>query len=90
MKRSLELGLLAPAEALCAGIVQGVYLARDTKSDGALGWAVDFPGEEAGFVVEEFLEGCRPSWRKAALTERTSEWAEVLGRVAERAAKQQG
>ena len=37
MKRSLELGLLAPAKALCAGIVQGLYRARDTKSDGAWG-----------------------------------------------------
>jgi hypothetical protein len=36
MKRNLELGLLAPAEALCAGIVQGLYRARDTRSDGAL------------------------------------------------------
>ncbi len=90
MKRSLELGLLAPAEALCTGIVQGLYRARDTKSDGALGWTPDFPIEEAGFVVEEFLKGCRPSSRKAAqanliqaLTERSPEWAADLGRAAE-------
>ena len=96
MKRSLELGLLAPAEALCAGIVQGLYRARDTKSDGALGWAVDFPAEEAGFVVEEFLKGCRACTRKAAqanlmqaLTERTPEWAEDLERAAERGASDQ-
>ena len=89
MKRSLELGFLAAAEALCAGIVQGLYRARDTKSDGALGWAADFPAEEAGLVVEEFFKGCRPSSRKAAfanlmqiLTERTSEWAGVLASVA--------
>lgn len=87
MKRSLELGLLAPALALCAGIVQGLYRARNVQSDGALGWAVDFPTEEAGFVVEEFLNGCRPSSRKAAqadlmraLTERTPEWAADLAR----------
>ena len=97
MKRNLELGLLDPAEALCAGIVQGLYRARDTRSDGALGWAVDFRNEEAGFVVEEFLKGCRPSSRKAAyanlmqvLTERAPEWFEDLQRVAEQAAKQQG
>jgi hypothetical protein len=97
MKRSLELGLLAPAEALYAGIVQGLYRARDTKSDGALGWAVDFPAEEAGLVVEEFLKGCRPSSRKAAyanlmqvLTERTSGWAEALASVAARVTTQQG
>jgi len=97
MKRSLELGLLATAEALCAGIVQGLYRARDTKSDGALGWAVDFPAEEAGFAVEEFFKGCRPALRKAArtnlmqiLTERASGWAEALERVADQTARQQG
>ena len=88
---------LAPAEALCIGIVQGLYRARNTNSDGALGWAVDFPIEEAGFVVEEFLKGCRPALRKAAqtnlmqiLTGRTPEWGEALKRVVEGAAKQQG
>lgn len=97
MKRSLELGLLAPAEALCVGIVQGLYRARDVVSDGALGWAVDFPAEEAGFVVEEFLKWCRPSTRKTAqanlmqvLTERTPEWAEDLGRASEQAARDPG
>ena len=90
MKRSLELGLLAPAEALCAGIVQGLYRARDTKSDGALGSAVDFPAEEAGFVVAEFLKGCPSASRRAAhanlmqvLSQRAPEWLEVLGRIAE-------
>jgi hypothetical protein len=94
MKRSLELGLLAPAEALCAGIVSGLYRARDTKSDGALGWAVDFPAEEAGFVVEEFLKRYHPPSRKAAhanlmllLTEWAPEWGEALQRVAEQIAK---
>lgn len=95
MQRSLELGLLAPAEALCAGIVHGLYRARDSKSDGALGWAVDFPIEEAGFVVEEFLKGCPSSSRKAAraklmqiLAERAPEWLTGLERGAERAIKE--
>ena len=95
MKRSLELGLLGPAEALCAGIVQGLYRARDTKSDGALGWAVDFPAEEAGFVVEEFFKGCGRSSRKTShanlmqvLTERAPEWVEGLERAAERSVRQ--
>ena len=34
MKRSSELGLLSSAGALCAGIVQGLYRAQDTRSDG--------------------------------------------------------
>jgi hypothetical protein len=45
MKRKAELGLLSAAQIVCAGIVQGLYQARDTNSDGALGWAPDFPGE---------------------------------------------
>src|SRR5260370_41749776 len=61
MKRRAELGLVSAAEALCAGIVQGLYQARDTKSDGALGWAPDFPGEEADYVVGEFLRACPPA-----------------------------
>lgn len=97
MQRSLELGQIASAEAICAGIVQGLYRARDTKSDGALGWAVDFPIEEAGFVVEEFLKGFRASSRKLAhaslmqvLTERAPEWVDTFKRVDEQAARQQG
>ena len=34
MKRSSELGLLSSAGALCVGIVQGLYRAQDTRSDG--------------------------------------------------------
>jgi len=90
MKRTLELGLLAPAEIICAGIVQGLYQARNIKSDGALGWAVDFPAEEAGFLVGEFLKGCHYSSRKAAraslmqvLAERAPEWVEGLQRATE-------
>jgi outer membrane protein assembly factor BamD (BamD/ComL family) len=57
---------------------------------------VDFPTEEAGFVVEEFLKACHPSSRKAAyanlmrvLTERAPEWGEGLECAAERAVRQQ-
>jgi len=90
MKRSVELGLLAPAEALCAGLVLGLFQADNAKSDGALGWAADFPAEEAGFIVGEFLSGCRPALRKTAqahlmqvLSERTPQWLEDLQRPAE-------
>jgi hypothetical protein len=55
---------------------------------------VDFPGEEARFVVEEFLDGCSPSSRKAAqanlmqvFSERAPEWGAALQRVAEQVAK---
>lgn len=91
MKRSAELGLVSAAGVVCAGIVDGLYRARHTNSDGALGWAVDFPIDEADFVVEEFLEACPPAARKAAhaslmqvLAERVPEWAECFKRAAER------
>ena len=56
MNRQTEAGLNAGAEAICAGLVEGLYRARDTKWDGALGWAPDFPGERACQVLEEFLQ----------------------------------
>ncbi len=91
MKRRTELGLVSAAEMLCAGIVQGLYQAREAKTDGALGWAPDFPGEEADYVVGEFLRACAPAVRKAAqkrlleiLAKRVPKWAEVLSRAASR------
>jgi hypothetical protein len=95
MKRRSELGLGAAAEVLCAGIVQGLYQSRDTKSDGALGWAPDFPAEEADYVVGEFLRACPQATRKAAqkslmevLAKRVPKWAEDLNRTGDRAAKE--
>lgn len=95
MKRKAELGLLPAAQAVCAGIVVGLYQARDTQSDGALGWDPDFPGEEAGYVVAEFLRACRPAARKAAqktlietLANRAPDWAEDLKHAADRATEE--
>ena len=91
MKRKAELGLVSDAEVVCAGIVEGLHQARDVHSDGALGWAPDFPGEHADFVVAEFFRACRPAARKAAqkslidiLAKRVPGWAEDLKRVAKR------
>jgi hypothetical protein len=95
MNRRAELGLVSAAEAVCAGMVQGLYQARDTKSDGALGWAPDFPGEEADYVVGEFLRACPPATRKAAqkslmesLAKRAPRWAEDLKHAADRSNKE--
>jgi len=88
MKRKAELGLLPAAQVVCVGIVQGLYQARDTKSDGALGWAPDFPAEHAGCIVEEFLGACSPAARKEArqnlevyLVKCAPEWTEGLVRA---------
>ncbi len=95
MKRRAELGLVSAAEVVCAGMVQGLYQVRDTKSDGALGWAPDFPGEEADYVVGEFLRACAHAARKAAqkslmesLAKRAPKWAGNLERAAKRASRE--
>ena len=94
MKRKAELGLLPAAQVVCAGIVQGLYQARDTNSDGALGWAPDFPAEQAGYLVGEYLGTCSPATRKGAqksltaiLSECAPEWAEGLMRAAAQAVR---
>jgi hypothetical protein len=89
MKRKAELGLVPAAEALCAGIVKGLYRARKTKSDGALGWDPDFPAEHAGYAVEELIRSCPPAARQAtleraveALVPEVPEWEDMLRRIA--------
>jgi hypothetical protein len=66
MKRKPELGLVAAAQIVCTGIVHGLYRARDTDSDGALGWAPDFPVEHASHLVGEFIRACSPATRNEA------------------------
>jgi hypothetical protein len=65
LKRRAECGFIPAAETICAGIVQGLYQAKDVDSDGALGWATDFPAEHACQVVTEFLQSCKPSMNKS-------------------------
>ena len=93
MKRRAELGLTVAAEAMCAGMVDGLYRARDIKSDGALGWSPDFPVEEAGHAVAELMRSCPPAEKQAArvrvveaMRARAPEWASMLQREAHQAA----
>jgi len=85
MRRKAELGLVPAAQNVCVGIVQGLYRARDTNSDGALGWAPDFPAEHADYIVRQFLRGCSQTTRKEAcksvaeiLAKCAPDWAESL------------
>lgn len=94
MKRQAELGLAAGAEAICVGIVEGLYRARSVNSDGALGWAPDFPIEQAGHVLEEFCRSSAPAAKLAAwkpmleiLAVRAPEWTDMLRRAADQSAK---
>lgn len=88
MKRKAELGLVPSSQTVCAGIVQGLYQARNVQSDGALGWAPDFPAEHAGYMVEEFLRACSSAARtearkhlEAILAKCAPEWTEALMRA---------
>jgi hypothetical protein len=47
MQRRMELGLVDAAEAICRGIVIGLHRAQGSCTDGALGWAPDFPSKQA-------------------------------------------
>jgi hypothetical protein len=93
MKRRAELGLVLAAQAVCTGIVQGLYQTRHIKSDGVLGWAPDFPAEHAGYIAEEFLRACSPAGRQEArkalevmLAKCAPDWTEDLMRACDRTA----
>ena len=92
MKRHVELGFEAAATATCAGIVFGLYRCRGKNSDQVLGWAEDFPAETAGHAVatlaRESTAKHRRTWRlSAAIVDRVPEWADMIGRVSERASE---
>ena len=88
MTRHLEVDMVAAAQTVCAGIVAGLYACRKTNSDGALGWAPDFPAEHAGFIVQEFLELSRHRLTRAdrekfieTLGGYAPDWEDTLRRV---------
>lgn len=91
MKRRMELGLTNAALAICCGIVMGLNKAEDVNSDGALGWAPDFPAEEAGHTVTELIRACPVKDRTtvrdrllADFSQYVPDWSACLGRVADR------
>jgi inosine/xanthosine triphosphate pyrophosphatase family protein len=89
MERRAELGLTDAAITMCRGIVAGLYKARSTGSDGPLGWAPDFPAEEAGHAVAELLQAIPDQSRGTirarlvdAFTTDAPDWADMLTRAA--------
>lgn len=86
LKRLLELGPEAAAAATCKGIVLGLYSLRDTKSDGVLGWAPDFPLEVAAQAVSDFVSSARTESLRgdvvSDLCDEAVDWADTLERVA--------
>ncbi len=94
MKRRAELGLCEAAEAMCCGIVLGLHMADSEGHDGPLGWAEDFPAEEASHAVAELIRSCPPRGRMgtrkrliAALGQLVPDWREMLTRAADSAMK---
>lgn len=91
MRRRMDLGLDAGAESVCAGIVLGLFRASRQKSGGILEWAPDFPAEDAGYVIEEYLAEYPASKRRAAgdrfsaaLVPSVSEWSDMIFRITKR------
>jgi hypothetical protein len=92
MKRRMELGLETAAETICCGIVMGLHKAKGVGSDGPLGWAPDFPAEEACHTVAELIRTC-PAEDRSEVHDRLIEalgdlvpgWHKMLSRAAERA-----
>ena len=89
MKRRAELGLTDAAVTMCHGIIVGLYKAKGTPSDGPLGWAPDFPAEEAGHAVAELLRATPVQTQDAvrlrlleAIATDVPAWAEMLTRAA--------
>jgi hypothetical protein len=91
MQRKAELGLAPAAEAVCAGIVSGLYRARKTQSDGALGWDPDFPAGRAADTVEELIRAHPAEVRQATLerlvqllVQEAPEWKDMFDRLVTR------
>jgi hypothetical protein len=92
MKRRMELGLDTAAEAICCGVVVGLYKAKGVASDGPLGWDADFPAEEACHAVAELIRTC-PAENRGTVRDRlvqtlgdlVPQWYDMISRAAERA-----
>jgi hypothetical protein len=89
MKRRLELGLKPAAEAVCIGIVVGLYKANDDSSDLLLGWAPDFAAETACQAIAELIEAYPAKGRSAVsarlvatLGDLVPDWQEMISRAA--------
>ena len=94
MKRRADLGLHEAAEAICVGIVLGLHRAKGATSDGLLGWAPDFPAEEACHALAELIGAASPKDRGAirkrlveSLGELVPSWDEMISRAADRATR---
>ncbi len=88
MKRRVEAGMKPAAEKICQGIVLGLHEVDGTNSDGALGWAPDFPTEAAAWSLSILLDLYPQRQRGAAgkriiraVKEHADDWVEMLNRV---------
>ncbi|MBM4094013.1 MAG: hypothetical protein FJ276_32090 [Planctomycetes bacterium] len=94
MHRRADLGLHKAAEAICCGIVLGLQRATVANSDGPLGWAPDFPAEEACHAVAELIRATPPRDQGETrnrlvetLLELVPSWGEMITRAADRAVR---
>ena len=88
MKRRMDLGLDVAAEAVCVGIVLGLFRASSKESGGVIEWAPDFPADHASYVIETYLAKYPKGRRRgtgerllAALTASVPEWSDMFSRI---------
>lgn len=88
MIRKHQGGMEAAAETACQGIVMGLHEVRNRESDGALGWAQDFPRDAAAQAVFDLVEKYPAHRRKAAgrriiaaVRQSAEDWVEMLERA---------
>lgn len=85
MRRLLDLGSVAAAEATCRAIVAGLYSLRDEASHDVLVWAPDFPLETATYTLSELRSGVAshssPSAGAPSFVDDAPDWAEALARA---------
>ena len=91
MRRLAELGQQEAAEKLCCAVVLGLRRSEGMGTDGPLGWAPDFPAEQACHAVEELLRILPVRSRRTArdhlieaLGAIVPEWSKMIMRCVDR------
>ena len=92
MKRRADAGLNKAAEAICCGIVLGLHRVTGASSDGPMGWAPDFPADEACEAVSELIRIYPPKDRRTtrnrlveALVRLVPSWDDMVKQAADQA-----
>jgi hypothetical protein len=88
MKRRLKLGHAAEALETCKGILLGLYQIRSEDHDEFLGWAADFPSDQAGVVLADWRSGAKgAAFPRDFVEEYLPEWSWICQKAKRRGTK---